>query len=38
MKEDNKPMFSNWGMFYIGLCVGSILGNTAVYFLLNIFM
>ena len=36
MKEkDDEPIFGRWDMFFLGICLGSALGNVIFYFLLD---
>lgn len=37
-KQDNEPMFGRWDMFFLGICVGSTVGNALIYLLLEFFM
>ena len=34
-KQDNEPIFTRWDMFFLGICVGSVIGNALLYFILD---
>lgn len=38
MKKDKDPLFGRWDMFFLGICVGSTVGNALLYLLLEFFM
>lgn len=37
-KQDNGPIFTRWDMFFLGICVGSTVGNLLLYLLIDFFM
>lgn len=38
MKEKKEPIFTRWDMFFLGICVGSTVGNLLLYLLIDFFM
>jgi len=39
MKEkDDEPIFGRWDMFFLGICLGSTMGNLVLYVILQFFV